>query len=338
MKSIILKGSVKLYLIAFLFFVGCASTVSTTNNANFPSTPINEPVHIFGLSDLIPTSAKEIGTVKIGDSGFSVDCGYERVIELAKVECRRIGGNALKIIRLNHPDGYSTCYRLSAYILRIDPASIPRHPNTNQNTISYGTAFAINNQGYILTNYHVLEGSSNYSVIGINEDFNKKYTAELIISDQTNDLAILKIGENINFGNIPYSFINTISEVGDNVYALGYPLRATMGDEIKLTNGIISANSGFAGDISSYQISVPVQPGNSGGPLFDADGNIVGIINAKHTGAENVSYAIKIPYLYNLIQVSGKNIQLNNQNTLRGKRLSDQVRDIRKFVFIIEAR
>ena len=66
----------------------------------------------------------------------------------------------------------------------------------------------------------------------------------------------------------------TTSEVGEEVFVLGYPLTATMGDEIKLTTGVISSKSGFQGDISQYQISAPVQPGNSGGPLFDSKGNI----------------------------------------------------------------
>jgi S1-C subfamily serine protease len=76
-----------------------------------------------------------------------------------------------------------------------------------------------------------------------------------------------------------------------------------MGDEVKLTNGIISSKSGFQGDVTSYQITAPVQPGNSGGPLFDDKGNIIGIINAKHVGAENASYAIKASYLMNLIDL-----------------------------------
>ena len=80
-------------------------------------------------------------------------------------------------------------------------------------------------------------------------------------------------------------------------------MRATMGDEVKLTNGIISSKSGFQGDVTSYQITAPVQQGNSGGPLFDSKGNIIGIINAKHAGAENASYAIKASYLMNLIDL-----------------------------------
>ncbi|MBK7970526.1 MAG: trypsin-like peptidase domain-containing protein [Bacteroidetes bacterium] len=82
----------------------------------------------------------------------------------------------------------------------------------------------------------------------------------------------------------------------------GLPVTGYHGDEVKLTNGIISAKSGFHGDITSYQISAAVQPGNSGGPLFDENGNLVDILSAKHSEAENASYAVKISYLINLLQ------------------------------------
>ncbi len=66
-----------------------------------------------------------------------------------------------------------------------------------------------------------------------------------------------------------------------------------MADEVKLTDGKISSNSGYKGDRSNYQISVPIQPGNSGGPLVDEYGNIIGIVCAKITNADNVGYAVK---------------------------------------------
>jgi S1-C subfamily serine protease len=69
-----------------------------------------------------------------------------------------------------------------------------------------------------------------------------------------------------------------------------------MGQEIKLTTGIISSNSGSLGDTALFQISAPIQPGNSGGPLFDNYGNLIGVIGAKHKNADNVGYVIKFIY------------------------------------------
>jgi len=109
-----------------------------------------------------------------------------------------------------------------------------------------------------------------------------------------------------------------------------------MGDEIKLTDGIISSKSGFKGDITSYQISAPIQPGNSGGPLFDKKGNLVGVVNAKIMGAENVSYAIKSSYLKNLFDQLPISPKLQNISSVNGKSLAEQVKAIKKFTYIIE--
>ena len=109
-----------------------------------------------------------------------------------------------------------------------------------------------------------------------------------------------------------------------------------MGDEVKLTNGIISSKTGFQGDITTYQVSVPVQPGNSGGPLFDSNGNVIGIISSKHIGTENVSYSIKANYLLNLIQTMDKPLKIPNSNTLKGKSLPELVNELKAFVYIIE--
>lgn len=73
-----------------------------------------------------------------------------------------------------------------------------------------------------------------------------------------------------------------------------------MGSEIKATSGIISSQTGYKGDNDLYQIYAPIQPGNSGGPLFDFTGNLAGIVCAHHSQAENVGYAIKIEHLKQL--------------------------------------
>ena len=109
-----------------------------------------------------------------------------------------------------------------------------------------------------------------------------------------------------------------------------------MGDEIKLTTGIISSKTGYQGDVALYQISAPIQPGNSGGPLFDKKGNIIGVVSAKHAGAENVGYAIKSSYLRTLIEscVSASIIPTNN--TVSTLLLTGKVKVEKNFVFYIQ--
>lgn len=205
---------------------------------------------------------------------------------------------------------------------------------------SSATAFAISSDGYLVTNYHVVEDADSIIIKGINGDFIKEYLADIIILDKSNDLALLKIKDNSfkQIEKIPFLISPSISDVGENIFVLGYPLTNTMGKEIKLTNGIISSKTGFEGNITLYQISAPVQPGNSGGPLFDSKGNLIGIINAKHSGAENVSYAIKSIYLINLIGSLEKSPSLSLKNTLKAKSLTQLVKKLEKFVYIVEVR
>jgi S1-C subfamily serine protease len=203
---------------------------------------------------------------------------------------------------------------------------------------SSGSGFAISSNGYVVTNYHVTQGATKIKVRGINGDFSRAYSARVITDDKNNDLSIIKIDDPsfTTCGAIPYTINSRASEVGTSVFVLGYPLRATMGDEIKLTNGIISSKSGFQGDITAYQMTAPIQPGNSGGPMFDNKGNLVGVVNAKHRGAENASYAIKSSYLLTLIDLLPSTPTLQTINQLNTKPLTEQVKIVKRFTYIIE--
>lgn len=200
-----------------------------------------------------------------------------------------------------------------------------------------GSGFAITANGLIVTSYHVISNANKIQIRGVNGDFDKVFKAKIIALDKNNDLAILKIDDTkfTEIGSIPYSLSDKIADVGDDVFVLGFPLRAVMGDEIKLTNGLISSKSGFQGDITSYQISATVQAGNSGCPLFDKNGNVIGVVNAR-LPVESASYAIKTPYLKTLIYSLENPPALTTTNSLVGMSLSEQVKSIKNFVYIIE--
>lgn len=199
-----------------------------------------------------------------------------------------------------------------------------------------GTGFALDG-GYIVTNYHVVENAKNIVVLGIKGDSRIGYEATAIATDKINDLAVLKITDSrfTGFGTIPYKIKTTLADVGEDVFVLGYPLTLTMGDELKLTTGVISSKTGFQGDVAQYQISAPVQPGNSGGPLFDGKGNLIGIVSSKHLGTENVGYAIKTTYLMNLVESSLSSSVIPSNNTILGQTLPGKVKSVRNFVFLI---
>ena len=102
----------------------------------------------------------------------------------------------------------------------------------------------------------------------IDGDYKTNYNARVEVTDEHNDLAIIKITDSNfkSFASLPYAIRKTNANIGEDCFVLGYPLISTMGMDIKLTNGIISAKTGYQGDVSQYQISAPIQPGNSGGP------------------------------------------------------------------------
>ncbi|MBQ0016663.1 MAG: trypsin-like peptidase domain-containing protein [Bacteroidales bacterium] len=187
------------------------------------------------------------------------------------------------------------------------------------------------------TCYHVVENASKLRVRGVNGDFSKTYSAKVVMSDRGNDLAIIKIDDPSfrSLPALPYSISSRQAEVGDNVFVVGYPLRAVMGDELKLTNGIVSSRTGFQGDATSYQLSATVQPGNSGGPLFNSTGSVVGVVNAR-LQVESATYAVKSPYLRTLIESMDTPPSLPQSSTIATLSLSEQVRKIRNYVYILE--
>jgi len=206
-----------------------------------------------------------------------------------------------------------------------------------RNSKSSGTGFFITKDGYVITNNHVIENAKSIKITGINNDYQTSYSAKVEITDAQNDLAILKITD-INFNSLsslPYSFKFSTSSVGEDCFVLGYPLISTMGTDIKLTTGIISSKTGYEGSVSEYQISAPVQPGNSGAPLFDKNGNIIGVVKAKHTQAENAGYAVKASYVRNLIELLPTSIDLPSGNVMVNKPLPKQVELASKSVCLI---
>jgi S1-C subfamily serine protease len=124
--------------------------------------------------------------------------------------------------------------------------------------------------------------------------------------------------------------------VGTSVFTLGYPLAQALGKEVKFTDGKISSKTGYQGDFCCYQISVPVQPGNSGGPLFDEVGGLIGVINAKVTNAENVSYAIKSSYLLNLLDAAS--IEIKEVDSSKLATSTDKVKELSKFTVFIKVK
>ena len=159
-----------------------------------------------------------------------------------------------------------------------------------------GTGFAISSNGYIVTDYHVVNGADSVYVQSYD---GKSYKARVINLAADPDVAILQITDPSfkALPPIPYNFKKAESDIGENVFTVGYPI-----DAMVLGMGYLSAGSGYQGDSTSYQISVPVNPGNSGGPLLDNKGNVIGIVDAKQTNMAGTAFALKSSYLMKAIE------------------------------------
>ena len=203
-----------------------------------------------------------------------------------------------------------------------------------------GTGFIIDTKGYIATNYHVIENATSVNVhIAFKEEI-KEYCAKVVVVDKNNDLAIIKIDDSkfSQLPSVPYIINRNLAEVGTSVFAMGYPEILSLGKSIKVTNGIISSKTGYQGDITCYQISAPIHPGNSGGPLIDETGCVIGICNAGVKELQNVGYAIKSSYLNNLIDNSPEQITLQEKNQLGTMSLPEKIKKISPYVVLIEAK
>jgi S1-C subfamily serine protease len=203
-----------------------------------------------------------------------------------------------------------------------------------------GSGFLINAKGHVLTNFHVVDGAKKITIKGINGDYNTSLQAKIIAIDRLTDLALLEIESKlVTFKSPPYQLANSlICKQGEAVFALGYPIKDIMGQEIKVTDGIINSTKGFKNSISEFQFSAAIQPGNSGGPLLNRKGQVVGIVTSKLAAKniESAGYAIKSNYVTFFLSQSLQEDNTQVDIQLEGKELSELVQIISNFVYIIE--
>jgi S1-C subfamily serine protease len=183
-------------------------------------------------------------------------------------------------------------------------------PNqSDQPSLSSGTGWFISPK-HVVTCNHVISDHSKYYLIQNGSD--KKIPLKLVVADRQNDIAVLQIVpldvEASSF--IPLSTGKT--SAGEEVFTVGYPHTDLLGKEPKYTEGSISSTTGIRDDPRALQVSVPIQSGNSGGPLLGEDGRAVGIITSKLAAAkvfewtgdlpQNINYAVKSVYLRILLE------------------------------------
>ncbi len=202
---------------------------------------------------------------------------------------------------------------------------------------SGGTGFLIDGKGYLVTNAHVVSGSS--SVL-VQNNKGQEFRATIVHINLGSDLAILKIADN-DFkiiSTLPYSFRKTGAELGEQLFTLGYPR-----NEIVYNEGYMSAKTGFKGDTMTCQIGVPANPGNSGGPVFNKNGEVIGIINTRQVQAEGVVFAVTAKNIFRTLDeikkedTATKNIKLPLLTSLRNLDRPQQIKKIEDCVFMVKS-
>lgn len=200
-----------------------------------------------------------------------------------------------------------------------------------ENPGSYsGSGFAISNDGYFTTNYHVVEKADS---IYLQMSSGKFYKASVIKVNPEADLAILKV-EDKNFAfrqPIPYTIDKNVALLGQRIFSIGYPK-----DEVVYNEGYISSEKGYDGNTLAYQLEITANPGQSGAPVLDNNGNIVGIITGKQNNTSGTTFAVHAEQLVKMISELSKDkdkkVNLNNKNRYSSNPRPEQVKSLREFV------
>jgi S1-C subfamily serine protease len=205
------------------------------------------------------------------------------------------------------------------------PKPSPPQPKTS----SSGSGFFVSKSGHVITNQHVVDSCRKVTV---GDKAESQVTADVLGADRRNDLALLLLSSMKMASAETQSLIRKLRveivplaahgllrdedvELGESVLVAGFPYGEIFSNSIKVTGGMVSANRGLGDDTGQFQIDAAVQPGNSGGPIYDENGNIVGVVVAQlnkmkfaeTTGSlpENVNFGIKASTVRQFLNASG---------------------------------
>lgn len=175
---------------------------------------------------------------------------------------------------------------------------------SNIRTVSSGSGFFVSERA-VITNQHVIDGCKNVSIVGLGE-------ATVLAEDKNNDLAIV-------FSQEPTDSYLKLSDdsvqLGQNIAVLGYPLQQVLSPTIHMTKGNVSSLAGLAGNTAFFQMTAPIQPGNSGGPVIDDQGAVMGVATSTlspqfamrelGTLPQGVNFAIRTSLVRSLLEIYG---------------------------------
>jgi serine protease Do len=194
------------------------------------------------------------------------------------------------------------------------------------------TGFLVSAQGYVITSHHVINKAD--SVYIQNEKYGS-LKAVVVHSDPVNDVSVLRIVTPVKIQSLPYTLTDTEADLAEDVYTLGFPR-----EDVVFGEGSISSLTGYRANPNAYQVSVPVNPGNSGGPLLNDKGDLIGMISGVQTQASGATFAIKSAVLKKIVTDSVLDslrvpIRLSKTNTIKGSARIQQVKKLKDCVFLV---
>ena len=199
-----------------------------------------------------------------------------------------------------------------------------------------GTGFMIDPKGYIITNAHVI---GNSTVVIVQNNKGQEFKTRIIYISQDADLAFLKIVDSEFKATpiLPYAISKGNIELGEAIFTLGYPR-----DEIVYGEGYLSAKTGYSGDTLACQISIAANPGNSGGPVIDKNGEVIGILSNRQLQAQGAVFAIRSKNIFKALDemksdTSLGSIRLSQNSTVKNLERVQQIKKIQEFIYLVKS-
>lgn len=198
-----------------------------------------------------------------------------------------------------------------------------------------GTGFSIHKDGYLVTNYHVVEDAQE---IMVEDPEGVHYPAFVIAFDNKADIAILKIQDTTyqsTFDILPYILSDQSASLAEPIFSLGFPINSLVYHE-----GYISGQEGFNEEVDAYLLELTSDPGQSGAPVFNKNGAIIGMITGKQNNTQGKTYAIHMSYVIDLMESlpEENKIPLKQSLSLKNYKRTDQVAQLRDYIFAIKVK